>query len=182
MAKNLVFINGVMGAGKSAVSRELKKMLAPSFFLDGDWCWDMEPFEPDAAARLLVLRNAAFLINGYLAFEGRDNVIFCWVMHRRGIVEDLLSRLDLRGVRFFLFTLEASEAELKRRLEADVLAGLRDEGAAARSLARRREFDARGCIVDMDGLPPAEAARRIASHVASGGASLREEGILWSGR
>lgn len=61
--KNLIFINGTMGAGKSAVSRELKKILAPSFFLDGDWCWDMEPFVPGAAERALVLRNIAFLLN-----------------------------------------------------------------------------------------------------------------------
>ncbi len=33
-----------MGSGKTAVCRELKKMTAPSAFLDGDWRWDMEPF------------------------------------------------------------------------------------------------------------------------------------------
>ena len=75
--KNLIFINGTMGAGKSAVSRELKKILAPSFFLDGDWCWDMEPFAPGAAEHALVLSNIAFLLNSYLAFDGRGNVNFC---------------------------------------------------------------------------------------------------------
>ena len=161
--KNLIFINGTMGAGKSAVSRELKKILAPSFFLDGDWCWDMEPFAPGAAEHALVLSNIAFLLNSYLAFDGRGNVIFCWVMHKRAVVEDLMARLDLSGARFFLFTLDVSEAELTRRLSRDVERGLRDGGVVERSLARRREFDAFGEFVPADGISPAEAARAIAS-------------------
>ena len=181
--KNLIFINGTMGAGKSAVSRELKKILAPSFFLDGDWCWDMEPFVPDAADRALVLRNIAFLLNSYLAFDGRGNVIFCWVMHKRAVVEDLLARLDLSGARFFLFTLDVSEAELTRRFSRDVERGLRDSGIIGRSLARRREFDAFGEVVPADGISPAEAARAIASAVLSGGARFYERGAyVWSGR
>ena len=181
--KNLIFINGTMGAGKSAVSRELKKILAPSFFLDGDWCWDMEPFVPGAAERALVLRNIAFLLNSYLAFDGRGNVIFCWVMHKRAVVEDLLARLDLSGARFFLFTLDVSEAELTRRLSRDVERGLRDGGVVERSLARRREFDAFGEVVPADGISPDEAARAIASAVLSGGARFYERGAyVWSGR
>ena len=181
--KNLIFINGTMGAGKSAVSRELKKILAPSFFLDGDWCWDMEPFAPGAAERALVLRNIAFLLNSYLAFDGRGNVIFGWVMHKRAVVEDLLARLDLSGARFFLFTLDVSEAELTRRLSRDVERGLRDSGIVERSLARRREFDAFGEVVPADGISPAEAAHAIASAVLSGGARFYERGAyVWSGR
>lgn len=37
-------INGTMGVGKTATSRELQKMLNNCVFLDGDWCWDMQPF------------------------------------------------------------------------------------------------------------------------------------------
>jgi tRNA uridine 5-carbamoylmethylation protein Kti12 len=42
--KNLIFINGTMGVGKTATSRELQKLLPNCVFLDGDWCWDMSPF------------------------------------------------------------------------------------------------------------------------------------------
>lgn len=41
--KNLIFINGAMGVGKTATSRELQKLLPNCVFLDGDWCWDMSP-------------------------------------------------------------------------------------------------------------------------------------------
>ena len=111
------------------------------------------------------------------------NVIFCWVMHKRAVVEDLLARLDLSGARFFLFTLDVSEAELTRRLSRDVERGLRDSGIVERSLARRREFDAFGEVVPTDGISPAEAARAIASAVLSGGARFYERGAyVWSGR
>ena len=133
--KNLIFINGTMGAGKSAVSRELKKILAPSFFLDGDWCWDMEPFVPGAAERALVLRNIAFLLNNYLAFDGRGNVIFCWVMHRQEIIEDILSGLDLSGCHTVSVSLTASPEALRARLERDVARGARPEDVIGRSLA-----------------------------------------------
>ena len=45
--KRLIFVNGTMGAGKTATCRELKKLLPPCAFLDGDWCWDMEPLPGD---------------------------------------------------------------------------------------------------------------------------------------
>ena len=34
-----------MGAGKTTVSQQLKKKLPNSVFLDGDWCWDANPFQ-----------------------------------------------------------------------------------------------------------------------------------------
>lgn len=34
-----------MGVGKTTVCLELKKILYNSVFLDGDWCWDANPFQ-----------------------------------------------------------------------------------------------------------------------------------------
>jgi hypothetical protein len=44
VTKNLIFINGTMGVGKTAVCRELQTKLSYCAFLDGDWCWDSSPF------------------------------------------------------------------------------------------------------------------------------------------
>lgn len=129
--KNLIFINGTMGAGKSAVSRELKKILAPSFFLDGDWCWNMEPFVPGAAERALVLRNIAFLLNSYLAFDGRGNVIFGWVMHKRAVARICWRGLIYRA-RDFFFLLSTFR---RRSLRAGFRATLREGCATAESLS-----------------------------------------------
>ncbi len=55
--KRLVIVNGTMGAGKTTVCRELKKLAAPCAFLDGDWCWDMEPFMVTEETKALVQDN-----------------------------------------------------------------------------------------------------------------------------
>ena len=181
--KRLYLIGGPMGVGKTTVCQELKRLTAPSVFLDGDWCWDMEPFQVTAETKAMVQENIAFLLGQFLRCSAYETVIFCWVMHKRAVVEDLLARLDLSGARFFLFTLDVSEAELTRRLSRDVERGLRDSGIVERSLARRREFDAFGEVVPADGISPAEAARAIASAVLSGGARFYERGAyVWSGR
>ena len=41
--KTVYLIGGAMGVGKTTVSQQLKKDLANSVFLDGDWCWDADP-------------------------------------------------------------------------------------------------------------------------------------------
>ena len=43
--KHLYIIGGTMGVGKTTVCRILKEKLEGSVFLDGDWCWDMHPFQ-----------------------------------------------------------------------------------------------------------------------------------------
>ena len=47
--KTVYLIGGAMGVGKTTVSQQLKKDLANSVFLDGDWCWDCLLYTSDAA-------------------------------------------------------------------------------------------------------------------------------------
>jgi shikimate kinase len=42
--KRLIFISGTMGIGKTTISKLLLKELKNSVFLDGDWCWNINPF------------------------------------------------------------------------------------------------------------------------------------------
>ena len=42
--KRLIFIGGAMGVGKTATARALQNRLQPAAMLDGDWCWDIQPF------------------------------------------------------------------------------------------------------------------------------------------
>lgn len=51
-----------MGVGKTALCRELKKLAAPCAFLDGDWCWDMEPFQVTEETKALVQGNIVTLL------------------------------------------------------------------------------------------------------------------------
>lgn len=55
--KTLLFINGPMGVGKTAVCKALLKRLTPGAYLDGDHCWDMAPFRVTDETRSMVLDN-----------------------------------------------------------------------------------------------------------------------------
>ena len=60
--KTLYFISGTMGVGKTAVSQQLKKDLPKSVFLDGDWCWDSDPFQVTDETKAMVTDNICYLL------------------------------------------------------------------------------------------------------------------------
>ena len=51
-----------MGAGKSTVSEQLLKETENSIYLDGDWCWNMNPFTVNEENIEMVLKNIIFLL------------------------------------------------------------------------------------------------------------------------
>ena len=76
--KTLYLIGGTMGVGKTAVCRQLKKDLPRSVFLDGDWCWDADPFIVTDETKEMVLENICFLLNQFLRCSAYRNILFCW--------------------------------------------------------------------------------------------------------
>ena len=87
--KTLYLIGGTMGVGKTTISRQLKKDLHNSVFLDGDWCWDADPFQLTEETKEMVMRNICFLLNNFLRCTAYDNIILCWVMHEQYIIDTL---------------------------------------------------------------------------------------------
>lgn len=74
--KCLYLIGGPMGVGKTAACRALQKRLDRAVFLDGDWCWDMRPFQVTEETKRMVLENICFLLNNFLRCSAFDHVIF----------------------------------------------------------------------------------------------------------
>ena len=134
--KRLYLIGGPMGVGKTTVCQELKRLTAPSVFLDGDWCWDMEPFQVTAETKAMVQENIAFLLGQFLRCSAYETVIFCWVMHQREIIQELLASLPLEGVEVRAVSLLATAETLQARIGKDVAAGLRTWDVLERSLQR----------------------------------------------
>lgn len=161
--KNLILINGAMGVGKTATCRELQKILPKNVFLDGDWCWMMQPFTVTVETRQMVQENIAFLLNNFLRCSEYENVIFCWVMHMQEIIDEILAQLDLNGVNAQVFSLVADEDALTRRIMGDVQAGLRTEDVIARSLDYLPKYAALNSVkIDVSNISAAEAAMKIA--------------------
>ncbi|WP_178382852.1 AAA family ATPase, partial [Paenibacillus sp. P46E] len=42
--KKFIVISGTMGVGKTTISKELLESLNNAIWLDGDWCWMMNPW------------------------------------------------------------------------------------------------------------------------------------------
>ena len=78
--KKLILINGTMGAGKTTTCQELLKLLQPCVFLDGDWCWNMNPFIVNEETKQIVVKNISFMLNNFIASSEFEYIIFCWVM------------------------------------------------------------------------------------------------------
>ena len=134
--KTFYLIGGTMGVGKTAVSQQLKRDLPNSVFLDGDWCWDANPFQVTEETKTMVMENICYLLNQFLHCSAYDHVIFCWVMHQQSIVESILERLDLSDCQVKSISLLASENTLRNRLQADVDSGIRAADVIERSVAR----------------------------------------------
>lgn len=161
--KKLFLIGGTMGVGKTAVCRELKKKLDNCVFLDGDWCWDADPFQVTDETKAMVLRNICFMLNSFLHCSAYDNVVFCWVMHQQSIIDAILAELDTEGVEVKTISLVCNENTLRERLMKDVKAGVRTLEVVERSVARIPLYEELNTIkLATDGKTLGETADMIA--------------------
>lgn len=134
--KTLYLIGGTMGVGKTAVCQEMYTMLRSSVFLDGDWCWNMHPFRVTEETKAMVMDNICTLLNNFLKCPAIENVVFCWVMHEQGILDEICSRLAAQPCRIVAVSLTCTEAELRSRLQKDIDSGARTADILDRSAAR----------------------------------------------
>lgn len=103
MKKQLILVGGAMGVGKSAVCRELLRQLTPGVWLDGDWCWNMNPFVVSEENKRMVLSNITHLLRAYLNNSSYRYVLFCWVMDQPLLFEAVLGRFGISPLRCTAF-------------------------------------------------------------------------------
>lgn len=164
--KNLIFVNGPMGVGKSATCEALLNRLGPAAYLDGDWCWMMNPWIVNERTIAMVERNITYLLQQYISLPEVRNVIFGWVMHRSDIVLRLLNEIDHPNLRTSVFTLTCSPDALRRRISHDVKMGKRSEDNLQRSLERLPLYaDMPWPKIDVSKITAEQAAQLIAEQV-----------------
>ncbi|WP_444645274.1 AAA family ATPase [Caproiciproducens sp. R1] len=160
--KNLIFINGTMGVGKTSTCKELLNLLQPGVFLDGDWCWYMNPFQVTDETKHMVENNICFLLNSFLSCSEYENVIFCWVMHQEPIIDKLLKNLNLEDVKVQKITLSISKEALTQRLKNAIERGERTSDALQGSLDRLPLYSKMNTIhIDVSDISPVQAAQKI---------------------
>lgn len=117
--KHVYLIGGPMGIGKSTICNQLNQDLDHSVFLDGDWCWNMDPFIVNQDTTNMVLDNITHCLNNFIHTPGIENIIFCWVMHKQDIIDQIIQKLDTEGVDIHLISLICEKEELIKRMLID---------------------------------------------------------------
>ena len=176
--KRLYLIGGPMGVGKTTVCRMLKRELPACVFLDGDWCWDMDPFQVTEETKKMVLENITFLLNQFLRCSAYENIVFCWVMHQQDILDAILGNLEPGDWEAQAFSLVCSPEELTRRLLRDVEEGIRTADVIPRSLERLGCYEGLDtCHIDVTGLTPEETARLVVQKHSRTGIDNKNAGL-----
>ena len=167
--KNLIFINGTMGVGKTATSKELQKLLPRCVFLDGDWCWDMSPFVVTDETKKMVMDNITHLLNNFISCSEYENIIFCWVMHEQSIFDDVLSRLSKQDYILYKLSIVCSEQALVSRLTKDIEQDIRAEDIIERSVMRLGNYSGMDTEkIDVSEISAKQAAEILYKHIFRG--------------
>ena len=144
--KVLYLIGGTMGVGKTTISQQLKKDLPNSVFLDGDWCWDADPFQVTEETKEMVMRNICYLLNSFLRCTAYENIIFCWVMHEQSIINRIINELNTSACRVINISLMTDEENLRNRLSSDIVCGIRTADVIDRSVGRISVYQERDTV------------------------------------
>ena len=160
--KNLYMIGGSMGVGKTAVCQRLKKELEHSVFLDGDWCWDANPFQVNEETKAMVMDNICHILSNFIHCSSYENIIFGWVMHEQAIIASILETLDTRECNVKCISLLVDEKSLRERIMGDVENGIRTIDVVDRSIARLAMYQSLSTIkVDTSGKTVQEVVDEI---------------------
>ena len=155
-----------MGVGKTTTSRELQRLLPKCAFLDGDWCWDMNPFIVTDETKNMVEDNICYILNNFLRCSEYENIIFCWVMHKEYIIKSILSRLNLLNTVLYKISLICSEQSLVERISKDVDSGIRTKDVIERSVGRLNNYVLMDTIkIDVSNIDSKQAAQQIINYI-----------------
>ena len=164
--KKLIMINGTMGVGKSTVCNILFKMLNNSVYLDGDWCWNMNPFVVSEENKEMVINNISYLLRSYLNNSGYKYIIFCWVIQEEAIFKQILDKLNGFDFELHKVSLVCNEEALRSRLNIDVQNGIRKADVIDRSIERISFYEKMNTLkIDVSNITPKDTAKKICAMV-----------------
>jgi cytidylate kinase len=168
MKKKLIIINGTMGVGKSSTCKELNKALDKSVWLDGDWCWMMNPFIVNDENTRMVEDNIIYLLRSFITNSSFEHVIFSWVINTEEIFDMILKRINDLEFELFKITLICSEDRLKNRIVKDIKNNLREETGIEKSIEYLPQYENLNTIkLDTSNIGISEVIDKIVEIVAT---------------
>jgi len=113
--KKLILLSGSPCVGKTTVGQYLFEQYENSAYLDGDWCWCVNPFSVTDARLRNGHKSMSFVLSNYLA-SGFDYVFFpSVVLTDQSIRENILKNITATDYEVIGFTLTCSEETLVKR-------------------------------------------------------------------
>jgi broad-specificity NMP kinase len=116
--KNLIIINGPASVGKSTTCGQLYKRIKNAVWLDGDWCWLMNPWNFSEENKQMVVDNIVHILNNYLKNPNFEYIIFSWVIPDESIFNTILERLTGK-YELCKISLVCTDEELRKRCLVD---------------------------------------------------------------
>ena len=138
--KQIYLIGGTMGVGKTIICQKLKAKLDNSVFLDGDWCWDMNPFIVNKETKEMVLQNITCVLNNFINCSVYSNIILGWVMDEQEIINELIDRLNTGECIIHKISLVCTHAVLMKHLEKDIESGIRKSDMVDRAIEKLPKY------------------------------------------
>ena len=116
--KKLILLSGSPCVGKSTAGRQLFAQYENSAYLDGDWCWCVNPFSVKDSRLRNGDKSMSFVLSNYLA-SGFEYVFFASVvLTDSAIRENILRDITATDYEVIGFTLTCSEETLVSRHDA----------------------------------------------------------------
>ena len=113
--KKLILLSGSPCVGKTTIGQYLFEQYNNSAYLDGDWCWCVNPFSIEDKRLRNGDKSMSFILSNYLQSEF-DYVFFTSVvLTDSGIRENILKNITADDYEVIGFTLTCSEETLVKR-------------------------------------------------------------------
>lgn len=113
--KKLILLSGSPCVGKTTVGQYLFEQYNNSAYLDGDWCWCVNPFSVEDSRLRNGDKSMSFVLSNYLNSEF-DYVFFTSVVLTDSeIRQNILKDITARDYEVVGFTLTCSEETLVKR-------------------------------------------------------------------
>lgn len=155
--QKLIVICGSPCVGKSAAADLLFQMYENSAYLDGDWCWCVNPFGLDDPRLREGDKAMSAVLSNYLRL-GFDYVVFGTVVAMyENIRTKILDDITEDGYQVIGFTLTCSEETLRQRHRARG-----DENECSMEWLRLPHYPG-DHVIDTDGKTPRQVAKEMKS-------------------
>ncbi|MCE5236245.1 MAG: AAA family ATPase [Clostridiaceae bacterium] len=118
--KKLIMVAGPAGVGKSAVCKELFKKIVGSAWLDGDWCWMVNPYPGKTAEQKTYAEKAfGYILDGYFNDDNTNTILFSWLIHSNFMFELVTNRITYTNYELVKVVLICDEQEHALRMLSD---------------------------------------------------------------